>query len=64
MGKVLIGVLAFVAGAAAGAAAVSAYFKKHGAALVVQGAADKIFGEGSAVGKAVGGAVDTLQGIG
>jgi hypothetical protein len=47
VGKVTIGVLAFVAGGVAGGLFVQWYAKRHGLELFGQAAGDQLFGEGS-----------------
>ena len=63
MGKLAIGLLAFAAGAVAGALLVKFYFQQHALGLVAQGAVDKLFGQGSTAGKIAGDIGDALQGV-
>jgi hypothetical protein len=55
VGKVTIGVLAFVAGGVAGGLVVQWYAKKHGLELFGQAAGDQFFGEGSLGSSILGG---------
>lgn len=63
MGKVAIGVLAFAAGAVVGGWFVKRYVETHAAGLFLQGAADKLFGEGSAAGKVAMDVGNAIQGV-
>jgi hypothetical protein len=63
MGKLVIGALAFVAGAITGALAVKAYVEKNALSLVAKGAAEKIFGEGSKAASFVGDLASAGEGL-
>lgn len=64
MSKLAIGLLAFAAGAAVGAIAVKMYVERHALGLVLQGATDKLFGQGSSAGKIAADLGDAVQGLG
>lgn len=63
MGKLGVGLLAFAAGTAVGLLVARAYFQAHGLGLVLQGASDKVFGQGSTAGKLAAQLGDSLQGV-
>ena len=64
MGKIAIGVLAFVAGGIVGVVATRQYFKAHALELTTTGILDKFFGEGSKAGVVGGGVASIIEGIG
>jgi hypothetical protein len=61
VGKLVVGVLGFAAGAVAGGLFVRWYVMRHAGALAGQAIGDKIFGEGTTGAKILGGVLGAVD---